>query len=379
MDIRSVSLPDVYTDSQDFRFFVDWFSYCLDKSRYDHENFLDLYDPLRCPEWLLWMLSDTMGYKKDDRLPSSFCRLVLLYFMSMIRLKGSKDGVTLAAQVNLAQFNLIEYGMENEVLYNRLEDTSVPVNSVYVTPFVDKGYFDVVYFATEKPVDACIEYVRPLGMYCFDHAGVRYDAKAEISIDARLTNQSDMTLSIGPTRVGHYSREDYARLQKMDNEPKQSVNPEHVRRDAWLSNSDAEDEPTINPGFRTLYSLQMANNEHMFRSLLKPIFDLGYYPQDDSEESQQAVNEQDQFLNNQSNPKWWNLRYDRESDSFITPEVQVNDTVEGATTSKPRVAPVMGCLGDAMPFVHNSNDSFVVRESEEDNGSVVSIEDLDKE
>lgn len=124
----------------------------LERIKYDHEHFLDVYDALRCPEQLLWMLSDTVGYKFDDRLPASFCRLVLLYFMSMIRLKGSKDGVTLAAEVNLAQFNLIQYGLENDILYNRLEDTSVPVNSVYVTPYVDKGYFDVVYFSTESPL-----------------------------------------------------------------------------------------------------------------------------------------------------------------------------------------------------------------------------------
>ena len=49
MDIRNVSLPEVYLEeSQDFRFFVDWFATSLEKIRYDHEHFLDLFDPLRC-------------------------------------------------------------------------------------------------------------------------------------------------------------------------------------------------------------------------------------------------------------------------------------------------------------------------------------------
>lgn len=375
MNIREVSVPECYEESQDFRFFLDWFSASLEKIRYDHEHAEDLYDPLRCPEWLLWLLSDTMGYKFDDRLPSSFCRLVLVYFMSMIRLKGSKDGVTLAAEVNLAQFNLLQYGIENDILFNRLEDTSVPVNAVYVTPFTDKGYIDVVYFATEKPIDACIEYVRPLGMYLFQHAGVRFDADAEISIDARLTDTREMTMSIGPTHVGHYSREDYARMQKMKNEPERSVDESHMRKPAWLSNSDVQD-ANVNPGLRSLYSLQMSNNEHMYRSLLKPIFDLGYEPQDDSQESQDKMNESDKFLNNSNNPRWWNLRYDMESDQFITPELKVNDTVRGTTTSKPRVAPVMATYGDAMAMPHNSNKAFTVKKSEEDDVVIKNSEDL---
>lgn len=376
MNVRDISVPECYEESQDFRFFLDWFSTALEKTRYDHEHAEDLYDPLRCPEWLLWLLSDTMGYKFDDRLPSSFCRLVLVYFMSMIRLKGSKDGVTLAAEVNLAQFNLLQYGLENDILFNRLEDTSVPVNAVYVTPYVDKGYFDVVYFSTEKPIDACIEYVRPLGMYAFQHAGVRFDADAEISIDARLTDTRDMTVSIGPTRVGHYSREDYARMQKMTNEPDRNPNQEHSRRLAWKSNSDVQ-EPDVNPGLRAMYSLQLSNNEHMYRSLLKPIFDLGYEPQDDTQGSQDKMNDYDRFLDNDGNPRWWNLRYDIESDQFITPEVKVNDTVNGPTTSKPRIAPVMSTLGDSIPFPDNySHESFVVKKSDKDNGKVTDIENL---
>lgn len=376
MDIRNVSIPQVYLESQDFRFFVDWFATALEKTRYDHEHFLDLFDPLRCPEWLLWMLSDSMGYRYDDRLPAAFCRLVLMYFMQMIRLKGSKDGVTLAAEVNLAEFNVLQYGMEKDILYNRLEDTSVPVNSVYVTPYVDKGYFDVVYFATERPIDACIEYVRPLGMYAFQHAGVRFDASAEIAVDARLTNASDLGVSMGPTRVAHYSREDYARTQRMANEPEQSPNESHTRRLAWKHNSDAE-EPTINPGLRAMSSLQLSNNDHMFRSLLKPIFDLGYEPQDDSQESQNRLQQSDKFLDNAENPKWWNLRYDKEHDEFVSSELKVVDRVTGPTTSKPRVAPVMSVLGDAVAVPKlTDHEQFVVRKSDDDGGTVTSIEDL---
>lgn len=218
MRVSQISVPEEYKNSADFRFFIKLFDLALTKLNYDVNNMLDLYDPLRCPEKLLWMLADTMGYKYDDRLPSAFCRLVLTYFASMIRLKGSRDGVILAAEVNLDQFNILDYGKEKEILYNRLEDTTIPVNAVAVTEHPDEGYFDLVYFCDTPPVDACIEYVRPLGMYCFQHAGVSYGARTKISIDARLTNYNDINITTGTTRVGHYSREDYARMQKMEYE-----------------------------------------------------------------------------------------------------------------------------------------------------------------
>ena len=107
MKISSIPVPAVYKEeSADFRFFLQWFEFALSKIQYDTEEFFDLFDPLRCPQDLLWMLGDTMGYKYDSRMMPAFNRLVLVYFMSMIRLKGSKDGLTLAAQINLDQFKL---------------------------------------------------------------------------------------------------------------------------------------------------------------------------------------------------------------------------------------------------------------------------------
>jgi hypothetical protein len=281
MNIKDISIPEIYKKSADFRFFIKWFDYALSKVQYDNANMSDLYDPLRCPEQLLWMLGDTMGYQYDDRagLCTAFNRFVLLYFMSMIKYKGSQLGVTLAAEVNLKQKDINAYGAENEILYNRLEDTSIPNNSVYVESNVAEGYINVVYFTDEKPIDTCIEYVRPLGMYCFQYAGVKIDSNTKISVDARLAKAGDATGIVGPTRVGHYSREDYARLQKMKNEDKQLLNANAKRKPVYSRNSKIEPEATVDAGYRALNSLQMSNNEHIVKSLFsKPIFSMGYGP-----------------------------------------------------------------------------------------------------
>ena len=368
MIIKDVPVPEIYTESSDFRFFIDWFSESLGKLEFLHTNFFDLYDPLRCPEWLIWALCDTMGYKYDDRLPTSFNRLVLLYFMSMIHNRGSRDGVMLAAQTNLAQFNILKRAQgykdditgriypPKEILYNRLEDTSIPVNSVYISVDSEKGYIDVVYFADKVPLDACIEYVRCVGMYCFQHAGVRFDTETKMAfMDARLTDTRDVGVSFGPTHVGHYRRRDYATMQLTrerldDTQPtfrikripnttagkwfiqeeidngdgtlywetifgpfnaeshakahfdSHIIERRHDRENVWYRNRESEsgafvppvstapasfrytvngEEYVMNPGYRTMYSLQLCNNENIVQSLFdQPLFSLGYGPQD---------------------------------------------------------------------------------------------------
>lgn len=553
MKISEVPVPEVYKEeSADFRFFLDWFDKTIGKIQYDIENIPDLYDPTRCPDWLLWMLADSMGFKYDDRLPTSFNRLVLVYFMSMIRNKGSKDGVTLAAETNLAQFNILDYGKEKDILYNRLEDTSIPVNSVYVTPHTDQGFIEVVYFSDKVPIDACIEYVRPLGMYCFQHAGVKFDARMKLAIDARLTSSpNNLGMSIGPTHVGHYSREDYARMQKIKDSSElrntdefrikmHDLNPiekdidgnndirkvsgsgieatyilphrfhnnisdssrsedytasssvenetsyiqngglsddlryssyhqegmskreayqnsvmqarrssksddsegndsqyEHIRQPVYYRNSDYEKGPTenesspyINPGYRSLFSLQLCNNEHIVRSLIPippseddkisppnyptkdrdKIFGLGYTPTDVTtfDGSVPLIDEETTVFRRDENgnlihedvpvykfnddgtvtrvypDRTWNLRYDysrevgNNADDVVVsdegPDVWTIDDERSNvgsednkhTRPRPAVNSIMTASGDAMSL-NSDNSQYVLRV--DDNGN----------
>ena len=110
MRLKDIPAPEIYMSSADFRKFLEWFKTALEKIQFDTENLPDLYDPLRCPEELIWVLADTMGYKFDNRLPAAFNRLVLLYFMSMIYNRGSRNGMILAAETNLAQFGILADG-----------------------------------------------------------------------------------------------------------------------------------------------------------------------------------------------------------------------------------------------------------------------------
>ena len=430
MNIHDVPVPEIYLTSHDFRFFKRWFEVGMEKIQYDTENIPDLYDPQRCPADLLWMLADTMGFKYDTRLFTAFNRLVLLYFMSMIRLKGSKDGVTLAAEVNLAQFNLSDLagGYEDEennyypgkdILYDRLEDTSIPVNSVYVTAHTAEGFIDVVYFSENVPIDACIEYVRPLGMYCFQQAGVRFDARTKISVDARLTDSLDGAVSIGPTHVGHYSREDYSRLQKMHSMVIETmgdasyrasdIDESHDRDPVYYRNSDYEDVHGTpirpDPGYRAMYSLQLCNNEHVFQSLFPslkkyPIFGLGRHLPDPNDPTKfsYVVQRPNSFVipeteeppvlddsanshfgqPNIGNPgKPWNLGYDRTENDNITTDIDAmdEDRSDRAGETLPRVNEMMRQKGDAIVVSDDrpNNMEYSKREQADDD---ITLEDV---
>ena len=385
VDIRDISLPEVYKQSADFRFFCKWFAESLQKIKYDTDNISDLYDPIKCPSDCLWALADTMGYTFDDRLnlPVSFNRLVLIYFMSMIYHRGSKDGVTLSAEVNLAQFNLMNKAKDNDVLYDRLEDTSLPSNAVTVVSHTEYGYIDVVYYSTELPTDACIEYTRPLGMFLFQHAGVKFSAKSKISVDARLTDLRDINHT--PTYVGdswitqlaHYRRADYASLQGGGDSADPPYSNE-LRQDVWYRNSAYEDttNENISPGLRSLYTLQFSNNEAVVRSLLPPLFSLGYEPQTvDTVFPDAYVDDPDvhgtdylHYPSDNDRNKPYNLRYDSDSDDKLESDsklyIETVDKVVSADSDHsvlhpyPAVNPVMANPGDAISKKDDNTEYF---------------------
>lgn len=339
-------MPEVYKESADFRFFLKWIELNLSEIQYKTDNFTDLIDPLRCPSNLLWMLGDTCGFKYDERLSVAFNRLIILYFAKMIRNRGSQSGIILAAQINLDEFNLRNQAQENPALEERLDDTTIPVNSVSVTKDNKHGYIDVVYYSENVPTDACIEYVRPLGMYCFQHAGVEVNARTKVSVDARLTNLNDSNLHPGPSFIAHYRREDYARLQKYLDPSSTELAP---RRPVYNRNMKYEKEPslTIDPGYRSLCSLQLSNNEHIVKALLPslespdPIFSLGFGPQ-----NVETVYPND-YLKHDDDPMY-NLRIDRNLEESFTPQVYTVEKAESVIKPKPAVNPVMSHMGDAI-------------------------------
>lgn len=373
MTFSDIPVPEVYRESADFRFFMKWIELNLQEIQFKTDNFIDLIDPLRCQTNLLWLLADMCGYKYDERVSVAFNRLVILYFAKLIRNRGSKQGMILAGQINLDEFNLNNYAKENPILEERLDDTSIPVNSVSVTKHTKYGYIDVVYYSEKLPTDVCMEYVRPVGMYCFAHAGVNVNARTKISVDARLTDLNDGNVRPGPTFIAHYRREDYARLQRYLDPESMELAP---RKPVYNRNMKFEKMPAadfIDPGYRSLFSLQISNNEHIVKALLPsldtpdPIFSLGYGPQ-----NIETVYP-DNYLKNGDDPMY-NLRIDKELEESFTPQVYTVETAESVTSPKPAVNPVMSKMGDAISL-NDRNTAYTKYDEESGKIKAVSLDD----
>ena len=144
-----------------------------------------------------------------------------------------------------------------------------------------------------------------------------------------------------------------------------SVNAEHSRNKAYYRNSDAEggSSPYVNPGYRTLYSLQLCNNEHIVKSLIpeadnpenlvepEPIFGLGYGPQDVTLFAADILSTLEPGVN---------LLYDREMEESITDDVYTVDAnrTHSVTKPGPAVNPIMSTLGDAISVYPDKNTLY---------------------
>ena len=132
----------------------------------------------------------------------------------------------------------------------------------------------------------------------------------------------------------------------MFNETKGVVNSRHTRRLLYSRNSDAENRPTIDAGYRALHSIQLCNNEHIVRSVLPdPIFSIGYGPQDvETTYGETSLRAKED--------KPWNLLLDRDAEKNATPDVytaEPNRTKDNVHP-RPAVNPIMGKIGDAISF-----------------------------
>ena len=132
----------------------------------------------------------------------------------------------------------------------------------------------------------------------------------------------------------------------MKNEPRQIVNSRDVRAKAYARNSEAEEVPTINAGYRALSSLQLSNNAHIVNSLFsKPIFGIGEGPTSPIDESTVVTIEE----LNVNDPKY-NLLYNKTVDIHSQNELVVNtldpDKTSTPTHPQPRVNNEILKLGD---------------------------------
>lgn len=162
LDLNSL-VPDVYKTSRDFKVFLRLLEYVASSAKYDIDNWLNLYNPLKCPVKFLGYLADLIGYKYNTSLSVAENRIIMSKFVEMIKNKGSDIGIRMAAALSLnAQLASDPSSAEYQEAVNLLQqletyyDKDTGVITIYYPKDLDKVR-DLLYYV--RPVGSFIEYV----------------------------------------------------------------------------------------------------------------------------------------------------------------------------------------------------------------------------
>lgn len=151
IDLTKHFVPEVYSNSRDFRVFLRIIEVLVNSLKYNIDHFLDLYSPEDCPDNLLPLLAGMVGYEYDNTLSIDNNRVIIKYFPYLIRNRGSERGIKLAAALSLN-------------MYNSLDDNSVVAEEIDVAFDYEKGIIYVYYPKGYEVRKYLIEVVRPVGM-----------------------------------------------------------------------------------------------------------------------------------------------------------------------------------------------------------------------
>lgn len=149
-DLRKF-VPEVYRDSRDYRTWLKLFGVVCTTIKYSVDTLPFLFNADQCPEDLLPLLADELGYKYDDSLPIVYNRLIMKYFTNMINNRGNEIGIKLAVTLSINTSRSVS------------TDGFAPIDTLAIDFDHDTGTLIVYYPNTEEIRNNLIEYVRPVG------------------------------------------------------------------------------------------------------------------------------------------------------------------------------------------------------------------------
>lgn len=152
-------VPDVYKTSRDFRVFLRLLELVISDIKYDIDNWLDLYSPLKCPMAFLPYLADLIGYNYNTQLSVKENRIIMSKFVNMIKNKGSDIGIRTAAALSLnAQLASDPSSKEYQEAVMLLQQLETYFDK-------DTGMITIYYPKDLKKVRDLLYYVRPVGTF----------------------------------------------------------------------------------------------------------------------------------------------------------------------------------------------------------------------
>ena len=177
-------IPEVYSRERDMQVFTTLIDMLLTTCKYDMDNLSCLYDAMKCPEFFLPHLGNTLNYKYDDANTVTSNRKILDIFMTMMKYKGSEIGLLMATALCLTSLDLSIRNLEtadvNTDYINALKDLEIKYDYENATIIID---YPNIY----TQVRYLLDYVRPVGMLLKIRSVVRTTQHIPMTILAQVS------------------------------------------------------------------------------------------------------------------------------------------------------------------------------------------------
>lgn len=184
--------PEIYRDSKDYRVLLKLLGVLVSVFKINIDTMPDLYSPDRCPDHLVHLLADMVGYKYNDSISIDNNRLIIKYFPYMIRRRGSRQGLKLATALSL---NTSESASEAYTLDN-----------IVIEYDFDTGMIKIYYPHSELLRRDLIEAVRPVGSFVYFIPSFISDNVDELDVKASVRVETeeydDKREKVGESKVG---------------------------------------------------------------------------------------------------------------------------------------------------------------------------------
>jgi phage tail-like protein len=155
-------IPEVYSRERDMRVFTTLIDLIMTANKYDIDNLYRLYDASVCPQDFLPVLAETLNYKYDDANTITSNRKIIGLFMTMLRYKGCKIGLTMATALCLTSLDL---SIQNIEAANVDTDYIDALSHLNIRYDYENGIIQIDYPNIYTQVRYLLDYVRPVGMY----------------------------------------------------------------------------------------------------------------------------------------------------------------------------------------------------------------------
>lgn len=207
LDLTKGFVPEVYSDSRDYRVFLRLASVLLSVLRDNIGSIPSLYSADDCPESMLRLLAGMVGYKYDSLRTVESNRMIIKYFPLLLRNRGSKLGIKIAAALSLNSLNEVpQYSLDN----------------IIVEYDYEKGLIKIYYPQTDALCQDLIEVVRPVGVRVemipsfisknVDELRVLTDLESEVE----AWNESRTNVEVSKVGFGDTGSDRYKKGEKLD-------------------------------------------------------------------------------------------------------------------------------------------------------------------